>query len=347
MRERTFIRPSVQEVLNLNGIETPKRVTKTYLKKLLAEGQIVFAGPDSAEAIKTVQDHSNKPKIILFPREFERREDYANKRIKSLDGLMKIDSWPVLRKLSGQLKGGIHFGKEFARQHKIFPETLVEQALEFHNKKRAPLGFYWMGTDGAARATTWLRATTGAEMEVMRKAGDFSGEILDQKAYGSNLRAKVRSRTEEDRSYEFTLSRLPVTPSNSSSRFGSWINMAHNSNDPDSSYRGLEFDKRAKPTIFWSAPTIAGFYHSSTFLRSITRDKTITINPFPIPTPEMMAFIDDLRIKSLIITRDKEVRSLNKTEMDEIIGGKTNLNPYTQNWFHRGRRNINYLYTPE
>ena len=245
------------------------------------------------------------------------------------------------------IKGGIWFGKEFAREHKIFPENLVEQALQFYNKKRAPLGIYWIGTDGAARATTWLRATTGAEMEVMRKAGDFSGEILDEKAYGSNLRAKVRSRTEENKSYEFTLSRLPITQSNSSSRFGSWINMAHNSSDPDASYRGLEFDKRAKPTVFWSAPTIAGFYHSSSFLRSITRDKTITINPFPIPTPEMLNFIDDLRIKSLIVTRDKKVRSLNKTEIDEIIGEKTRLNSYFQNWFHRGRRNINYLYDPE
>ncbi len=114
----------------------------------------------------------------------------------------------------------------------------------------------------------------------------------------------------------------------------------------------MEHDKRKFKPIIWSAPAIFGFYEAMSFVRKSGGKAQLRINPFPIPRDEVMIkFIDDLRLRSLILRKDENGRPfldvLNKSHMDRIIGARTILRGYENCWTHFGKKDFSFLYTPE
>jgi len=347
MRERTFRRPSVREVLEINKIDMPKRVTRNYLKELMGEGKIVYAGDTYKEVVKTVDSYLGDPKIVLFPEQFKMTKDETDDKIKSLAGLVKIDSKRVLRELSGQEQVPSRLTQRFAIQYKVLPQELIRLAVQNQDNENPPLGFYWIGSNGSARATTWLRSATASEMEIMRQRGDLGGKILDPQPYGRNIRVEVESRDEDGDSHKIPISRLSLFKEGDLRRFSKWANISHTSSDDDATFMGVAHDKRENPTVFWSVPSIAGFYQTINFLKGRSNEELVRVNPFSIQHERMSSFIDFLRLQSLIIDFKGQVSSLDKEEINKIVGAKTVLEPYEFNWFHSGTKSLDYLYTPE
>ncbi len=355
MRETTFRKPTVKEIFEMQGIECPQRITSKFILELISKEIIVTAGNSYEEAVETIDELDFEDKsIVLFGEKFRVPGEESNRGIKSLDSLLKIDSRQNLR-IAGYL-GAFYdvpaprrLTKGFVNRSKVEPSHLIGISLDQRDIENPPSGFYWVGTEGVVRATTWMRAIAGAEMQVMRQAGDFSGEVVDSKPYGRNLRVRVSSRTEEGGDYEFTLSRLPFFKETDPERFAGWVNISHNSSDPDASYKGLEHNQRAHPVSFWSASTIFSFYEAMRFLRKHPGERRFITNPFPIPTNQkMIDFVDSLRLKSIIVNEeDGRLRCevLNKGEMDLAIGARTLMRGYGDCW-HHGRKPLDYLYQP-
>lgn len=357
MKERTFRKPSVRELFDGQGIELPPRISEAFIFDLIDRGTLIFA-TSYQSAVEKVDCIGGLERLklggknlILFPSKFRVPREDSDYGIKSLEDFVKIDSQPVLRAVSGEEQVPGRLTRGFLEAHKVWPYTLIKTAMDASSLCEPPTGFYWVGIDGFVRATTWIRATTGAEMQVMKQRGDFVGEVMDKRPYGKNLRMRVNSRTEEDENYEFTLFRLPMHRRGDIRQYSNWINIGHNSQDPDASYRGLEHDEREHPVIFWSASTIFSFHDAMRFVSEYPEWRQFRINPFPIPTNrEMIDFIDNLRLRSLVIDRCDQglhLRVLNKTEMDKFIGARTIMRGYDNCWHHWGKKDLSYLYKPE
>jgi len=347
MIERTFRRPIVRKVLEKAGIECPPRMDKDFLARLLNKGVLVPAYDSYKQAVEVVSS-LEKGKVAIFTGKFRVSGGESNKGVKSLDDLVKIDSQKVLREVAGNDDVPGRLTREFLEKYRVWPYTLIKTVMSMADPENPPIGFYWIGSDNKARATTWIRAATGAELEVVKRAGDFYGKIVDKKPYGRNLRVIVGSRT-GGRQYEFTLSRLPMHKRGDVHQFSDWVDVGHNSSDRDADYKGVEHEKRKHSVIFWSASAIFGFYEAMRFVKEHKEWKQFRINPFPIPTEKMDDFIDRLRLRSLIFSQDGRrirFRSLNKTEMDKIIGAATIYWGY-DSWQHWGRGDRSYLYTPQ
>jgi hypothetical protein len=348
MRENIFRKPSVRELFQLSEIEIPKRITKKYIEKLINEETIIPFKGDYKEAVVTLDNFEFSDKFILFPSEFRITNKEANYGIKSLDELVKIDSQKVLRDVSKNNGVPANLTNQFLENNKIWPYTLIKQAMKYADIKNPPMGYYWKGEDNHFRATTWLNCVEGSEMEIMKRKGDFYGEITDKKPYGRNLRVNVNSRTEEDKTYGFTLSRLPMHKRGDKTQYSNWINLSHNSPDPDASYKGEEHEKRKFPIVFWSSPAIFSFYEAMTFVTQYPGLKQFRINPFPIPTDEKtIDFVDKLRLKSFILDKEagtETLRVLNKAEINKFIGARTTSLGYDKSWHHWGKKDLSYLY---
>jgi|SRR3989338_778750 len=353
MRERTFRRPSVREVLEMNKVKLPKRLSLSYIFGLLEEGVFDFAGHTYQEAVKKTEDLRGNSKLLLFPNSFRINIADSNLRIKSLEDLVKIDSQRVLRRMTGIRRNRFipaSLTKEFAETYCVDPSRLLDKASEYIRVEKPPIGFYWVGGDSRIRAVTWLRAIAGAEMKVMSREGDFHGEVADTKPYGNNLRVRVNSRTEQGKTYEFSLFRLPMHDPLDRRQFSSWINISHNSSDPDTSYRGGEHNRRTHPVVLWSSTAIFAFYEAMSFVSDHPEWNQFRVNPFPIPkNEEAIDFIDNLRLRSLIIEHREDgtynLETLNKTEIEKVIGARTGLRGYNSCWRHFGK-NTGYLYRP-
>lgn len=346
MREKTFKIPTPRKILE-RYVDLPPKIDEKFILGLIYDGVLVPVGRTYREAVKTVEN-LEKGKIALFHSSFRIPREDSNLGIKSLDDLVKIDSQPVLREISKDAPARLT--KTFAEEHRIWPSTLLKKVMKYQDVENPPIGFYWVGGDGHVRATTWLRAITGAEMEIMKKIGDFEGEVLDKKPYGANLRVRVHSRT-DDEHYKFTLSRLPMHKKGDIEQFSGWINIGHNSPDPDASYRGLEHEKREQTIYLFSASTIFAFYEAMTFVKQHPGWNQFRINPFPIPLDEkMIDYLDKLRLDSLILDdlgNKLVLKVLNKTEIDKSIGARTRMSGYSKCFRHWGQTDLSYLYQPE
>jgi len=359
MREKVFRKPTVRELFEISGLRIVGKIDSKFILDLINSGLFVVANTDYKSAVETVENLVDEEiskgaerKFVLFPGRFRVYKQDSDYGIKSLEDLVKIDSQDTLRTVSKRNDVPARMTLGFLESYKILPYILIKEAMKKANIENPPIGFYWLGADNRARVVTWLRATTGAEMMIMKRKGDFSGEVVDKKPYGRNLRVKVNSRTEEEKIYEFTLSRLPMHSKNDQRQYSDWINISHNSSDPDASYRGEEHEKRAFPLCVWSAPAIFSFYNAMSFVAAHPEWKQFRINPFPIPACEKaIDFIDYLRLKSFILTRDKASGNLildvlNKAEIEKIIGARTVLRGYENCWHHWGKKDLSYLYKP-
>lgn len=351
MREKTFRRPSTRQLLEMNGVEIPKRLSQDYILGLFEKGVLDFSGHTYQEAVSKVESLRGNSRLLMFPSSFRASIRDSNLGIKSLDDLMKVDSQKVLREIAQDREVPSALTKEFAESQRILPYHLLEVASKNINVENPPIGFYWVGGNAQVRAVTWLRAIAGAEMEVMKRSGDFRGEVVDRKPYGNNLRVEVNSRTEDEKSYEFSLFRLPMHSSQDLRRYSSWMNISHNSSDPDASYRGGEHNKRANPVILWSSSAVFAFYESMNFISKHPEWKQFRINPFPIPKDEeAIDFVDNLRLRSFILQENEDgiykLETLNKTEIEKIIGARTGLKSYGSCWRHWGKKDTSYLYKP-
>jgi len=315
---------------------------------LLNQGIFIFADSTYRDAVQKVESLSetNEPRFVLFSSKFRVPKEEANYGIKSLEDLVKIDSQQVLRTIDRNAPQRLT--KEFAEKHRIWPYTLIRKAMQQQDVEDPKIGFYWNGLDNHARAVTWMKATAGAEMHVMRREGDFEGGVLDKTPYGRNLRVRVNSRTEKEVFYKFTLSRLPMHKRGDPRQFSDWINIGHNSSDPDASYRGSEHEQRTNPVIVWSAPSVFAFYEAMTFVAERPWQKQFRINPFPFPIDKKCVdYIDNLRLQSFIFHETEngvKLEVLNKHEMDRQIGARTSLRGYSNCWRHWGKSDTSYLY---
>lgn len=347
MREKTFRKPTVKKLFDMQNIKYPGKIDERFILKLIDSGVLVPTGNSYEGAVRTVED-LEEGCLALFSSGFRVHRQDADYGIKSLEDLVKIDSQLTLRKVSGMLDVPKGLTKRFAEEHEIWPYTLIKASMEREDLENPPIGFYWVGTNNQVRAITWVRSAAGAEMQVMKQRGHFSGSVIDKIPYARNLRVRVSSRTEEGREYEFTLFRLPMHRRGEIEQFSDWINISHNSSDPDTSYRGGGHEQRVHPICLWSASTIFSFYDAMLFVKKHKEWKQFRINPFPIPTDEVMIdYIDDLRLRSLILDdRDGKLHLsvLNKHEMDKQIGARTILRGYDNCWHHWGRKDHSYLY---
>ena len=352
MREATFDRPSVRKIIEINGHSAPRKIDERAMWKMTAEGWLLPVGDKYQQGVETLEYISDKPRYIaLFTTRFGVTKEQFDQGLKSLDWLVKLDSQRVLEQIAGKGKAPERLTKEFLEEYRIKPENLSSLAFNDIDVENPKVGAYWVGTDGHVHAWTFYRATVASEMEAMQDVGDFPKAIIEDKTtYGKNVRLKVPSRSVKDKWYEMTLTRLPMAKKGTPQEFSGWLNVAHNSNDPDAVYLGSEHDKRVLPVYFWSASAIYGFYESMLFAEKLGNYK-FRANPFPISAnPESTNFIDNLRLRSLILEKDKKTGEfaldvLNKTEMDLIIGAKTALRGYNNCWYHWGKHKTDYLYT--
>ncbi len=350
MREKTFKKPTVQKVLEMGGVECSHRINNEFISHLIATGVLVPVGNSYEQAVRVVEE-LEEGRFALFGNYFRVSRVESDYGIKSLDDLVKIDSRSTLRKVSGVLDVPNGLTKRFVEGHGLLPYRLIGESMGKAQIEKPPIGFYWVGTNNQVRATTWMRAVPGAEMQVMKQQGDFHGEVLDKTPYGRNLRVRVSSRTEEGREYEFTLFRLPMHRKGDIEMFSGWMNISHNSNDPDTSYRGGEHERRVNPVCLWSASTIFSFYEAMRFVEEHPGWRQFKINPFPIPrNKKMIDFIDKLRLRSLLLDDSEEkihLYVLTQRMMDGVIGARTILRSYDSCWRHWGKKDNSYLYQPQ
>jgi hypothetical protein len=351
MREGNFRKPRVRDIFEFNGINVSEKINSEYVLSLINEGILVLVGSSYREAVETLEGLA-PGKVALFPEKFDISRSEAEHGIKSLEHLVKIDSSKVLREVSGRNDAPNRMTKEFLQQNRVLPYDLAKISLNSAELENPPIGFYWVGSDNHVRVVTWLRSVAGAEMKVMKDADDFEGCVLDSKTYGRNIRVSVRSRTEEGKAHEFSLSKLPIFRKNDLRQFSEWIDLEHSSSDSDSNYRGLEHDKRVHGVYVWSAPAVFGFYEAMSFVKELRGPNQFRINPFPIPKDKkMMDFIDDLRLRSLILRKVQggkiELQTLNKNHIERVIGARTNLRGYEDCWTHFGKKDFSFLYQPE
>ena len=350
MIEKAFKKNSARQLLQMHGLPVPSKINTEYVIRLIQDRVLSLAGGNYLEAVQEVEALRENSKLLLFPKHFRVNAGDSNFGIKSLDDLLKIDSQRVLREITYvNEKAPFYLTKEFAEKHRVLPYSLLEIASRKIGVEKPPIGFYWIGNNGQARVITWLRATAGAEMVVMKRKGDFKGNVIDKKPYGSNLRVMVNSRTERDKGYEFSLFRLPMYHFGDVRQYSGWMNISHNSSDPDASYRGGEHNKRVNPIILWSAPTIFAFYESMGFVSENPEWKQFRVNPFPIPKDEKaIDFIDNLRFRSFILHKHENrgyiLETLNQTEIERIVGARTGLRGYDACWRHLGKKDPSYLY---
>jgi hypothetical protein len=315
---------------------------------LINEETIIPFEGDYKEAVETLDNLEFGNKFILFPSEFRITNTEANHGIKSLEDLVKIDSQKVLRTIAKTDVVPSTLTNQFLEDNKVWPYTLIKQAMKYADIKDPPLGYYWRGEDNRFRATTWVNCVEGAIMKILKGQGFFYSEILDKKPYGRNLRVCVGSRSDDNKKYEFTLSRLPLHKRGDKKQYSDWVNLSHNSPDPDASYKGEEHEKRKFPIVFWSTPAIFSFYEAMSFIKQYPHQKQFRINPFPIPIDEKSVnFLNKLKYKSLILDNEEgkeTLRVLTKTEMNKFIGARTTLLGYDKNWYHWGKKDLSYLY---
>jgi len=179
MREKTFERPTARKILSLNGIDLPEKITPSFISDLMQSSSVVNISGNYERAVKSVES-LNHAEIALFSENFRVSKGDSNKGIKSLDYLVKIDSQQVLRNISGLDNVPNRLTRQFLEEYKIWPYTLIKEVTKSGNVENPPIGFYWVGLDGHVRSTTWIRCVAGAEMQVMRRKGDFSSRVKDK-----------------------------------------------------------------------------------------------------------------------------------------------------------------------
>ncbi len=352
MREKTFSIPETSKILDINGIIHPAKISSDYIVGMINEGNFVVAGNSFSDAVDTVKYNRQRSNVIIFPSRFQVTSDKYNRMSKSLEWLVKADSQPVLKRIAKTDNVPKGLTIEFLEHYKVRPEKLVREAINSANVENPPVGFYWFGWDSKARVVTWMQSAEAAEIMVMSSRKDFeAGKVLDKKPYAKNMRVEVSSRSREGSSYEFSLFRMPIFRNSQDPRIYSyWVNMDHNSSDPLASYMS-EHSQQVLPQCFWSTTSVVGVYLSMSNLNKFHKPLQFRINPFPIPiNKEAVDFIDDLRLRSLILAKDesgkKTLRPLNKSEMNRIIGARTVKEGYDSCWFNMGKKEISYLYNP-
>ena len=355
MREKTFRVPTVRELLHLGGVRLEGKVNANFVLQALNSGFFRMAPNTYRLAIPQIETLGREGGFLIFPEDFGVPGEDSNHGVKSLADLAKIDSQPVLRQITGRLDLPAGFTNALLQDARKWPRSYIRRASDACDVEAPKMGYYWVGSDDHARATTWTRNTTGAEMQVMKAHGDFpAAEILDPVFYGRNLRARVKSRTEDNVMYDYNWSRLPMHRRGDQAQYSDWINMACTSNDPDMVFRGEQHEKRVLPVHLFSAGAVFAFYEAMNHAKKIGDFRQFRVNPFSIPVnAEATDYIDNLRLRSFILKKGEDtealsLRVLNKAEIDRFTGARTHLRGYNNCWYHWGSKNsVNFLYTPK
>ncbi len=357
-----FNRPPTREILQYLGVkEIPRKINNSYLLRGLNSGDFnwVLGGRTYADVAKTYQRmvEGDGRTIVVLPSSFRFPKDEINKSLKSLEGLAKADSVHVLRQIERDETAIVpkRITQEFALGHrKKFPRSYFRRAIENCDIENPPMGVYWARSDGHFSGFTFLDAVGGAEMERMRQEGVFDGEVIDSRPYAGSFRVMVGSGTEPGVKHKVNFSRLPIHRWGSDEQFYSWVDMEQTSTDENTFFVGEAHKRRRKTLTIWSRPVVFAFYTGADFIKQHPEFKVhYRMNPFCIPQDEeIMKIIDHLRFRSLIFHEEGGDRKsltlhpLNKGEINRVVGAITIDKGYNNTWFHWGKRDLSYLFTP-
>jgi len=354
MRERTFRVPTARELLKLQGLKVPEKITERYILGMIADGAFEFAGQNYPEAVGKIEDlNGTKNTMVLFPPSFHVPLNEANQGVKSLSWMLKIDSQENLRKSSESEVVPARLTREFLQEFNVAPKDLLRAAIESSDPYNPQVGFYWMRSRGQANAFTPLGAVTAYEMKQMSEQGAFPKAVAeDPHFYGTNITFKVASRTEQGKEHLVPLIRMPIQYSQSRKDFSSWINIANHSTNPYARHSGEEHNKLAESTIIWSAPEIYAFLEGARVLRETEGNRRIyRANPFGIPTEEMVDFTDDARLRCLMLKRTGDGFGLDvlyKLQINRLLMSRTAIKGYDSCWAHHGQKGqLDYLFKPD
>lgn len=351
MRIPAFKKLTLKEILEMNSLPPLSNFVPELILKGLDLGYFVMAPPNFQGASELIDGlEFGEPRVVILPQKYEIGKEKSDLLIKSLAGLAKIDSRPVLRRIAPATAQD-RLSKSFLEEFKVRPETLIQEAmLECMNSpENPPAGGYWLNSFGEMSAWTWTRNATAAEMKWLHHLNMHNGKVVDTKFYGTNARVEVASRSTAGQTYQFSVFRMPLGRRGDLQPYSGWLNMKHNSPDPDTSYRGGEHDKLKAPIIFWSSPAVFGVFVAMEFSPDEQSHRLFRANPFGIPTKKMTDYIDKTRLKTLQLCWEEgkpTLRPTNMTEQDRLIGAKTMREHYKDNWIHHGKHDLSYLYQP-
>lgn len=363
MRNRLdFNRPTSKEILQYCGVKRiPDRIDYSSLIEGLNGGYFdwTFAGRTYKEVSEICQELSktDRKSVLIFPSKFRFTKKEINKSLKSLEGLAKADSVHVLRQINRNKDAAVpkRITQNFARAHKKkYPRSYFRRAIENCNIENPPMGVYWSRSDGHFSGFTFLDSVGGAEMRRMKEEDIFKAEVLDPRPYAGSFRVQVDSGTKFGRRHVVNFARLPIHRYGSEEQYYSWIDMEQTSTDENTFFVGEAHKKRKKTLTVWSRPVVFGFYVGADFIKQHPEFKVhYRANPFCIPQDEfVMRIIDNLRFGSLIFHEEEvkgkkrlSLHSLNKGEINRVLGAITIDRKYNNTWFHWGKRDLSYLFT--
>lgn len=343
-QEAPLSKSTLSDICIRNSIEPFENTAKGIVRAL--EGGILQMAPLTYQgAVDAIQRYGRvKQTLVVLPEPFAVSREEADRRIKSLGALAKMDSAAVISAFYQGTTPPERLSKRFLEERHIKPQDLITQAMQQARMTpdAPPAGIYWRNSFGEMSAFTWTRTIAAAERMVNDPQ---TASILDRTFYAHTARVKVTSRSAEGKAYEFPISGLPLGEAGDKQPFSGWLNIKHRSSDPDASYRGVEHSNYVTEVIFWSTPAIQGVFKAMEFASHQLQGKRFRANPFPLPRPELYHYAQCVKYKTLQL-RWLEGKPflcpLNMTEQDALIGHKTMNESYARNWFH-GKGDLQHL----
>jgi hypothetical protein len=163
-------------------------------------------------------------------------------------------------------------------------------------------------------------------------------KIKGKFAKGSGSYINVPSRKLNNLYYNLKITGIPQLDKKDILNYSQWWEIRGNCNCKNKMYMGDR--RKTKPNIgndeyFFCAHEIAAFH--TLRKKDKTNDKGINLLPFLIPTKETIDFLDRLRYQTVMLeyneNKDKwSLRTLNNTEMENILFKRTILKGYEQSF---------------
>jgi hypothetical protein len=336
-------RLSKDEIIRQVLPEAPKRITNKLILDLWNKKLVELVEDSFEEAAEKI---SNGKKVVVLGQKFRIEKEDSDFILKSLwDRFLKIDSVPNLRRIieaeekrtGEKIELQPRLSNELSEKLRLWPYTLIKEAVNNSNKEDPPLGFYWVGPDSGARAISWIRSIDAAILKYLSDKQE-NIKIGIGKFYGRNVRVEIKHENEK---YTVDLTSLSLHYEKDIKQYSTWLKFLIFCNCKDMSYRSRQHDKWVQNIDLFCKHGGAGFFKAIEKSRKeykIEKGKMIRINPFPLPNESMLNFLDNAANKTLILDSDNYLRIPNKTELDQLIGAETVRKSYDNGWFHWQKR---------
>jgi len=361
---------SLNEMVNtaLKKVNYPKkiskRITHQFLDKLVNEGYVINLSPDPREAAEQIREEQSSDKLLWLSEE-HRHDSKTGNRVRKGFGkdYLHFDSAPVVRAAirmsyleqlerfdtsliprGGNVNRANHLSDWVMQVTALYPYYLIKSAFNVRTDDEnpvSPIGFVYSPNgkaDQKPRITTWMRLIKGHELYMMRGMDDFFIKMEDE-VYARTVTFSAPSESDPNLVHLFTLDNLPIFYSDERAQYSHWLRMSVTDNSKDAIYNGRA---HGGANAYWfTSNDIAAFYLVSEQINKKKRrndGRTVQINPFPLPTKEMKAFVSDLRKRVFVTNVDRQFNetrnALNMTEMDRLIGADTLNRGYDANFYN-------------